>query len=288
MKKILFSLFALTMALGFSSCQETWDNAPTLEGHEGIVEADFLNVPAMQNQYLMITQDNSDGTFQLTCSQPFYGYAAVATYKVQVSLKGTFEEEGKDYIELNQDFYNCSNINPVNHQVAAAVEKLAGVESDEDLPLPWTKVYMRLYAYINQSPENTQYVSNVVWFNYISADYFAIWTPGEKANLYLRGGMNDWGSSADWQFVTSEVENQWVIPHEVTIEAGTEFKVADSEWGAVNLGAGDTNTVKLNEAFQLTNAGSSGNLHITEDFTGKVIVTMEKGTYYLLLSNEEE
>lgn len=288
MKKIILSLFALSMTLGFTSCQETWDNAPTLDGHEGVVYAEFLNEPAMQNQYLMITQDNSDGSFQLTCSQPYYGYAAVATYKVQVSLTGTFEEEDVDYIELNQEFYNCSNINPVNHQVAAAIEKLAGVESDADLPLPWTKVYMRLYAYIEQSQANTQYVSNIVYFNYISANYFAIWTPNEKADMYLRGSFAEgWPALPEYQFVTSETENQWIIPGKVTLTAGTEFKVADSNWGPLNLGAGEDNKVTINEAYALNGGDNPGNLTITEDFSGTVIITQEKGKYYLLLSTED-
>lgn len=288
MKKIIFSLFALSLTLGFSSCQETWDNAPVLEGHEGIVFADFLNQPAMQDQYLMITQDNSEGSFHLTCSQPYYGYAAVATYKVQVSITGSFEEEGVDYIELMQDFYDCSQINPVNHQVAAAIEKLAGVESDADLPMPWTKVYMRLYAYIDQSVENTQYLSNTVYFNHISANYFAIWTANEKADMYLRGSFDDgWAALPEYQFITSETEYQWIIPRKVTLPAGTKFKVADATWGPLNLGAGANDEVTINEPFELAGGDNPGDLHINEDFSGSVIVTQEKGTYFLLLSTED-
>ncbi len=80
------------VALGFSSCKETWDENPVLQGHEGTLTADFLNVPTLKDQPVMITNDNKTGTFHLTCSQPYYGYAAVATYKVQVSLTEDFAD----------------------------------------------------------------------------------------------------------------------------------------------------------------------------------------------------
>ena len=278
MKNIFYALGIVSLALGLSSCEETWDKNPVLAGHEGIQKADFLNVPVMSEQTIMLTTDNSTGTFHLTASQPYYGFAAVATYRVQCSLT----EDFADYREINQDFYDCAEINPITGEVAAALEYLSGVKNDGDLPLPYQTLYMRLYTYIQQTQENTQYVSNVVSFKNVSANYLAIWVAGQPANLYLRGGMNDWGAVEAWQFFTGDEENSWVSP-EITIAAGTEFKVADSAWGPINLGAGDDATVHVGVAYSLNGGDSPGNLTLAEDFTGKAYLYLEKGNYSLIL-----
>lgn len=280
MKKIFYALGIMSVALGFSSCEETWDKNPVLQGHQGIVKADFLNEPVLGEQTIMLTTDNSTGTFHLTASQPYYGFAAVATYRVQCSLT----EDFANYREINQDFYNCAEINPINGDVAAALEYLSDVKNDADLPLPYQTLYMRLYAYIQQTPENTQYYSNVVSFKGVSANYLAIWVAGQPANLYLRGGMNDWNADAGsaYQFMTADEENSWVSG-EITIAAGTEFKVADSAWGPINLGSGEDATVHVGEAYSLNGGDSPGNLKLAEDFTGKAYLYLEKGNYSLIL-----
>lgn len=282
-KFLVFLGLAAMVVLG--GCKENWEDSPTLKTHEGVLQADFLNEPAMQNQYLMITQENRDGSFHLSCSQPDYGYAAFATYKVQVCLDENFNEG--EYVELNQSFYNCSNINPLNSDVASAMEKLAGIQTEEDLPLNYTSVYMRLRAFIEQSAENTQYVSNVICFRNIGVDYLAVWTPGLEVNIYLRGGWDEgWAALAEWQFVTGEEENTWVI-ESVHIAAGTEFKVADSSWGPLNLGANDAgNVVAIGEPYELNGGDNPGNLKITEDFTGKAVLSLQAGKYYLTLDPE--
>lgn len=283
MKKILFSLCALAMCLGFSSCKETWDDAPKLEGHEGVVYDDFLNQPAMQQQFLMLSQNNRDGYFHLTCSQPYYGYAAIVSYKVQISLTEDFAE----YEELNQIFYNCADINPVNHDVASAIEKLAGVVTEADLPLDYRRVYMRLRAYIEQSPDDTEYISNAVYFDNVGADYLAIWVADQMVNIYLRGSFDEgWNALPEYQFMTGESENTWVIK-EFTLTAGTEFKVADSSWGPLNLGSGSDNVVTPGEPYALSGGDNPGNLVINVDFHGLIQLSLESGTYYLTLEPAE-
>ncbi|MDE6532839.1 MAG: SusE domain-containing protein [Muribaculaceae bacterium] len=274
MKKIFLTFAMAAVALGFSSCNETWDDNPVLNTHEGEITADFLNIPAMQNQSIMITNSNKDGHFNLTCSQPDFGYAAVATYKVQVSLTEDFTE----FEEIAQAFYDCAQINPLNGDVAAVVEKLSGVKTEDDLPLPYQKVYMRLHAYVAQSASNTNYISNVVHFNSVSADYLAIWVADVPVNIYVRGGMNDWGSPAEWQFKTGTEENTWVIDN-CTIAAGTEFKIAASIWETLNLGAGSNGNIVPGESFALDGGDNPGNITMTEDFTGKVVLTLEAGNY---------
>lgn len=286
MKKIFVAFAVGAMALGLSSCKETWDENPVLKTHDGTIQADFLNEPVMKNQPLMITNTNKTGTFQLTCSQPDYGYAAVASYKVQVSLTDTFEE----MVEITQTFYDCANINPNNNDVAGAIEKLSNVRTEEDLPLPYQKVYMRLRAYVEQSPENTQYISNVVYFEALSADYLAIWVAGVPQDLYVRGGMNGWGADPAWQFETAEEENSYILKN-VTIEPGVSFKIADSVWSVINLGSPEGNEddkadiLVPGDEYQLTSGGNPGHLRVGAEFTGNLLLRWEVGTgnYYIVL-----
>ncbi|MBD5207107.1 MAG: hypothetical protein HDS79_02390 [Bacteroidales bacterium] len=285
MKKIFYSMAVAALALSFSSCKETWDENPVLVGHEGVQTVNFLNEPVLKDQPVMITNDNSTGTFHLTCSQPYYGYAAVATYKVQVSLS----EDFNDFIELSQAFYDCSNINPVNADIAAAIEKLSGVQSEDDLPMPYQTMYVRLHSQIDQSPENTEYLSNVVSFNQVSADYLAIWVSGVPVNMYVRGGLplaSDWSPIPEYQFVTGPEENTWVISY-LEMAAGTEFKIADASWGSCNWGAGDAPLV-IGEEYMLNTGNNPGNIQCPADFAGSVQVRMEKGNYYLLLDPKAE
>lgn len=286
MKKIFFALAIATAAISLTGCGETWDDNPRLDGHEGVAYADFLNPPVMQNTQVMITSENNTGSLHLTCSQPYYGYAAAATYHVQVSLTKEFTE----YKELTQDFYDCSQINPVLSDIASAIETLSGVKTEADLPLPYRPLYVRLRSWISQSPDNTEYLSNVVAFNAVACDYLAIWVAGQPANLYLRGGMNEWGASEEYQFYTADEEYSWAT-NIVTIPNGTEFKVADSSWAPINLGWGtngagdDTGDITPDEIYHLTWSENPGNLTMKGDFTGQAVLRLEKGNYTLVLDS---
>ena len=281
MKKIFYTLAVAALTLGFSSCKETWDENPVLKSHEGTLTENFLNEPILKSQPITLTQDNKDGAFHLTCSQPDFGYAAVATYKVQVSLT----EDFKEYKEIAQAFYNCAEINPVNGDIASAIETLSGVKSEDDLPLPYQRLYMRLHCYLAQSPDNTDYLSNVVSFDKVSADYLAVWVADVPVNIYLRGSLplSDWGTVPEYQFVTGPVENTWVIKN-VQIPGGSQFKVADPGWGAINYGG--PGSIIPGEEYQLEYNG--GNIGITKDFDGLVQLRLEAGVYYLLLDPKTE
>lgn len=282
MKKIYF-IGALCAALGFSSCNETWDDSPVLKTHEGVQTASFLNEPQMQSAQVMITQQNNTSNLNLTCSQPDYGYAAAAAYQVQMSLTEDFAE----YQEIDQRFYDCAQINPLYSDVAAAVEYLSGVRSEADLPLPYQRIYVRLKAFIPQSPENTTYLSNVVHYDAISADYLAIWVADVPVNIYLRGGLpgaDDWSAKPQYQLVTGETKDTWVLP-DVTIPAGVEFKIADDSWG-LDLGADSTPTIT--PGTEITLASKGANLTVEGgEFHGSATLTLKDGVYYLRLTPAE-
>lgn len=284
MKKYILSCAVIAVAMGMTGCSETWDDNPVLVTHEGSPVVNFLNNPVMQDQEIMLTSSNATGTFLLTCSQPDYGYAAVATYRVQCSLT----EDFANYYEIKQDFYDCANINPLNKDMARAVETISGVKKESDLPLAPRKVYVRLRAFVAQSPDNTEYLSNVVSFKGIGADYFNIWLVGEKVDIYLRGAMNGWGSPAEWQFEQDKDDNTWILKN-VSVEAGVEFKVADSAWGPLNLGAdGAVKTVSVGEKTVLFGGNDPKNLKLDKDFKGDVKLSLAGGNYYVLFETPEE
>lgn len=274
MKKILLSFAVAAVALGFSSCKETWDDNPTLKTHEGVIVAHFLNNPVMADQPIMLTTGNRNGTFSLTANQPDFGYAANASYRVQVSLTEDFAEMR----EIDQTFMNASYINPLNERVAAAIEELSGVQSEADLPLPYQPVYMRVISYIAQSPDDTMYQSNVVSFKSVSADWLAIWVADVPVEIYLRGGMNDWGTPKEGQFVTGPKNDVWCL-YDVSIAAGVEFKIADPAWGAINLGS----AAPLEIGVRTQCVDNGGNMSVTEDFHGTIQLELEKGVYYVTL-----
>lgn len=275
-------MFAVAVAaLGLSSCAETWDDPVTLKTHEGEKQADFLNQPVMQNQSIMLTSDNTDGVFHLTCSQPDFGYAAVATYKVQVSLT----EDFKQFEEINQEFYVCSAIDVLNGDVATALEKLSGVKTEADLPLPYQPLYMRLRAYVGQDEANTTFISNVVKFAGVSADFLAVWISDIPIDMYLRGGFPEtggWEAVEKYQFVTGPTDNTWVTKT-IDIAEGTEFKVADSSWGACNWGAESDPVVSIDKDYTLNTGNNPGNLKAGGNFHGYAMVSLVKGKYILRL-----
>lgn len=243
----------------------------------------------------------------MTCSQPEYGYAAVVTYAIQVCLDDKFEEN--KYIELKTPSFDCAEINPNNHEVAAAMQKLLGIDSEDKMPeeLPYMQLYFRLRSFIapfETSKEDmteaeaaaagtSVYYSNPVSFNHISSNYYAVWKAGERANLYLRGEFNDWGTGENWQFITAEEDNTWICKN-VTIGANMSIKVATDNWAGINLGGntgeeGDkAQYVKVDERIEMTGGDNPGHMRLDTDFTGDVILQLEGDTYYIIFQTPTE
>lgn len=183
------------VALGFSSCSE--DRDPVYKAPTKFV----LNTPAMQDQYIALTEGQ---TLELTCSQPDYGYSAVAQYAAQMSLTEDFAQ-----------VYDLDNINPTQthisirqEAIALGICELAGVDSKEAYDEIWNgnpqpmKVYFRATAHL-LGVESSAITSNVVSYNAIKP-YFAVAVPGF---IYLIGDCGGWtspdennaGTLADWR-----------------------------------------------------------------------------------------
>ncbi len=177
MKKLSILFACLVAVLSFNSCKEDADpqyhNPTKFE----------LNTPALANQYYELTEN---GTIDLSWSQPDYGYAATALYKVQVAFSEVFASE-TDFVELNAEYKLC-NVQVLGKDIAEAMCKLRGIESEDDYTdEPARKLYVRVRAYIN-GIEGSDIVSNVIALEQVKG-YCAIQSPGY---IYLIGSPAGW------------------------------------------------------------------------------------------------
>ena len=174
MKKLSILFACLVAVLSLNSCKEDADpqyNDPT----------EFkLNTPALASQYYELT---ADGTLDLSWSQPNYGYAAAAVYKVSISLLEDFSEAK----ELTSEYKICYAQIP-GSEIAEAICNLRGIESEDDYTdEPARVVYFRVSAQI-KGIEGSEIVSNVIKIDQVK-EYCAIQSPGF---IYVVGAFTDW------------------------------------------------------------------------------------------------
>lgn len=103
-----------------------------------------------------------------------------------------------------------------------------------------------------------------------------------NSGIYLRGGMNGWGADPAYEFVLTDKVSVWEVA-DLTMDAGTEFKVADADWAAVNLGAGSVSTIVPGVAFPLD---GGDNIKLEEAFSGKAVLGLSGGEYTLTLESK--
>lgn len=294
MKKISFLFAALATTMAFTSCDESKDEHPVLEPNDGVIVENFLNTPEMSNMSVDLTDENQANTIHMTCSQPSYGYAATVRYNVEVSFDKDFTTPAVPgapvSTTLNTAFYDCSEINPTYGELATAMCNLLGIKNDKEIPTGYRDLYARLVANIEIAGgadlyPNTTYQSNVVKMTRANCTYLAIIVPGQPTGLYLRGGMNDWGAPAEWEFLTTDVANVSRIDY-CEIPEGTEFKAADADWASVNLGYSGAE-FKINEPYELLFDPNPGNLTMPVNFAGSVTLTFKGGKYTILFEADE-
>lgn len=294
MKKITFLFAALASTMAFTSCDESKDDHPVLEPNEGVIVENFLNTPEMSNMSVELSADNQANTIHMTCSQPSYGYAATVRYNVEVSFDKDFATpvvpDAPVSATLNTAFYDCSEINPTYGELATAMCNLLGIKNDKEIPTGYRDLYARLVANIEVAGgadlyPNTTYQSNVVKLTRANCTYLAIIVPGQPTGIFLRGGMNEWGAPAEWEFLTTDVANVSRIDY-CEIPKGTEFKAADGNWASINLGNSGAE-FKVNEPYELLLDSNPGNLVMPVNFAGSVTLTFKAGKYTILFEADE-
>lgn len=292
MKKISLMFATLLAVLGFASCSETWEDNPRLTTHEGEPVEQILNTPELANSSVIITEQNNKSTFNLVCSQPKqYGYAASVGYQVEISLNEDFKTPvvagAPASIMLPTIFRKCDAVAPTFRQVAEAMCKMLDVKDKNSIPTESMPLYVRLRANIyNESGDvvpGTAFMSNTVKFEKVSVGYLAIIVPGQPTGIYVRGGMNGWGTDPAYEFKTTTEADVYVLDY-VDIPAGVEFKIADKEWGAVNFGVGSEAIVTGKKIALDYNAG---NISFASGFKGSITIWVKGKTLSVLFDAAE-
>lgn len=112
-------------------------------------------------------------------------------------------------------------------------------------------------------------------------------------DIYLRGGFNDWGTSADYMFTPVSGQNDVYTGSFNVPEGNWEFKVADSDWGTVNYGAnwgeglGDV-TLYRNVDFMTDLVAEGANFVLTNWKGGEMDVTVDLGNKTITIEAPEQ
>ena len=91
------------------------------------------------------------------------------------------------------------------------------------------------------------------------------------AEIFLRGSMNKWSATESFRYLG---ENRYVL--ETQLAAGEhEFKIGDSTWGRINVGAAAAADISLGEATTLARGENPGNLKITLPAVGRYVFELK-------------
>ncbi|MDE6197003.1 MAG: hypothetical protein K2F91_03945 [Muribaculaceae bacterium] len=98
------------------------------------------------------------------------------------------------------------------------------------------------------------------------------------AKAFLRGDMNEWGTT--WEMTTEDGKTYWFdCTGDKVIPQGTNFKIGDEDWGAINYSAGDE-VVPIDEYIKW-NYGDTRNSVMgcdEEAYEGTVLLNLVNGT----------
>lgn len=101
-----------------------------------------------------------------------------------------------------------------------------------------------------------------------------------NSGIYLRGGMNGWGAEAAYEFILSNKVSVWEIA-DITVDEGTEFKVADAGWNPINLGVPGGGIAMPDEPCPLTTGSSDNNIKMGANFKGNAELSLIGDQYTL-------
>lgn len=236
MKKFTILMAAAAVALGFSSCSEDRDpvyQEPT-EFH--------LNTPVMQNQFIQLSEGGD--VLEFSCSQPDYGFSAITTYTMQMSLSESFTPA----FDLETVNRTQARMAVRQDMVAQGLMELQGIDSPEKYDEIYgdghtNTVYFRAIAEIS-GVESSRIASNAVTYNAIKP-YFAVAMPGY---IYLVGQPEGWAGPTesnaahynDWRlFEPDDAIGSKVYSGVFDIPAGSamfRFYTALTGWDADSYG----------------------------------------------------
>lgn len=101
--------------------------------------------------------------------------------------------------------------------------------------------------------------------------------PTAAPDVYIRGGMNGWGSNASYKFTNKSWDGskgEWTWSG--TLNSGVEFKIADANWGAVNYTTNSKNTQATGQPVALEY--NKDNMAMGATFTGTITLNISNYT----------
>lgn len=219
MKKLSLIFSLIAVVLGLSSCNTDRDPVYQLPDQHLFK----INPSPFANQYFELTPD---GTFELTTSQPDYGFAAAATYSAKMSLTADFKESVE--IVPQNDGASARMILPTK-SVAEGILQLRGVTTvDEYNAAPEVdprKLYFKAVCRINGVASSEVETENYICLNNVIG-YCAI---KEPRILFVVGDLPvSWG-------VDSKSKEEFINAGQILMETGVE---TDIYQGVVPLPAG--------------------------------------------------
>ncbi len=292
MKKISVLFFALIAMLATSSCKQNteprYQEATKFE----------LNTPAMAQQYYQLTPD---GVVDLNWSQPDWGFAAAASYQVEVSLNADFVTpnlNGEAFYTID-DVYSACQAQVSMEKLAIAICTLRDIKKEEQyVDEPAGKVYFRIVGSIPQVANSTIY-SNVIALEQVKC-YCAVQSPGK---IYLVGQPEGWkgpdaGAAdhyANWALYEADNAIGSKIYHGVfDIPAGSamfRFYTALTGWDADSYGSQEADNPLdyefTNGEFISDIVKGKGSFNFPNWAGGKMDITVDMNTMKLTIKAVE-
>lgn len=285
MKKISI-LMALVVMAGLASTSCKRDTQPRLETPTEFV----LNTPPFASNTLILTEEN---TFELTLSQPNYGPAVCAEYRVEATIEDPTVVADPEVMMLPTEPSTSAKMVIPGNDLAIVMCSLMGAVSEDtaDKYDPAVRpVWVRAIATVPGSEYAT------IRSNWVKLDgvqpYFAVPVPGK---LWLIGKVTNWDIKAPTpEYILQEADDaigskiySGVFPFsEEEAQGGFRFFLEIGDWDniAVQVGSAEPNfweeyiNLDDNGAFAGSCVYGQGNWDIMNFAGGNLKLTVDLNT----------
>ena len=160
MKKLTILMLLLAGPLLWTGCGDDRDNNPVLQEPTGF----NLDTPAQANEVYDLKNLSS---FELTCTQPDYGYVAATTYRLQLSLEETFKEADEaagtvaNYATLSTAYIKPDLDVDAMEFAMALLDLWKASNENAELPETPLPVYIRLSATLSNNGMGQVYSNSI-------------------------------------------------------------------------------------------------------------------------------
>ena len=195
-----------------------------------------------------VVSPQADGSYQFTIEN-------LSAFKMSVNKATTWDGDG----EYNAGAFGYSGaFGDAVFSTAGQTVSLEAWGENQDMPYPGSYTVK----------VNSERTSMTVKANFTK--------PTNAPDVFIRGGMNSWGSGAAWKFENvawDGTSGTWTWTG--TINAGVEFKIADGSWGNINY---STNGEITTFNSPITLSYNQQNSKFSEQFVGTITLKVTNYT----------